>query len=268
MSPIITQGFGEGGAPVAPSVPVLSVADNGDGSGGVATVSGSDSGTTNVIYTEPYAGAISSGSWTSSGGTTGDGTADLSLPVGWYFGFVSSTGSGGAVSISELVYFDLNSGTVSVHYQCLEAVQAAIQAAVLVATGSVLIKKLAVDRSLKDQGVTLPAIILSPGTETMDRNAGVVGFDDVVYPVQVVTAQADNQESTLASGLSLWLKTRQNLARGFRQQPQSVRTMAPTINNVWVDPRQPVVPEAWKQNLLVSILNLNFLSREPRGFNT
>jgi hypothetical protein len=44
--------------------------------------------------------------------------------------------------------------------------------------------------------------------------------------------------------------------------------MAPTINNVWVDPRQPVVPEAWKQNLLVSILNLNFLSREPRGFNT
>ena len=61
----------------------LAIADNGDGTGGVATVTGSVGALTTVYYAT-FSGSMGSLTWTSAGSRTGDGTLALSLPVGYY----------------------------------------------------------------------------------------------------------------------------------------------------------------------------------------
>lgn len=81
------------------NIPLLSVADNGDGTGGIATVSGSTGGSTNTIWVAPYSqgGLV----FTNEGARVGDGTVPISLPPGNYIGYITSTlGSAGTDSRS------------------------------------------------------------------------------------------------------------------------------------------------------------------------
>lgn len=89
----------------APTIPTLSVTDNGDDTGGIATISGADDGTTNTVYTAPYGTAT----WTSQGSCTGDGTVDLDLDAGHYWVYCSS-GLSSNYSITEVEFLAVTTG--------------------------------------------------------------------------------------------------------------------------------------------------------------
>lgn len=105
---IISQGFGSassgGGGGGAINAPTLAVADNGDGTGGVATISGASSGTTNTVYVSQWSHSAGALSFTSAGSRSNNGTVNLSLTIGKYVGYVGSV-DGDAFNISNFVQF-------------------------------------------------------------------------------------------------------------------------------------------------------------------
>lgn len=79
------RGYGPvSGSGTAPNTPTLSITDNGDGTGAVAAVSGSSGGSSNTVYTAPWAAAGNNLTWTAATPRTGDGTVALSLTDGYY----------------------------------------------------------------------------------------------------------------------------------------------------------------------------------------
>lgn len=104
------QPSSEGGTSVA--APLLALADNGDGSGGVATISGSTTGATNRVYVQPLSWEISA-NWTLAGSRTGNGAVALSLATGHYYVYVESTlGSAKNVSLIKQVIVTAPATTV------------------------------------------------------------------------------------------------------------------------------------------------------------
>ena len=91
---LLGRGFG---AVSPPDAPTLTWADNGDGTGAVATIAGAAAGSTNKIYTVPRTG----GSWTLAGTRTGNGTIELDLAVGAYLAYLLSE-KDGACAISDV----------------------------------------------------------------------------------------------------------------------------------------------------------------------
>lgn len=115
--------FGGGGGviPPAPSTPTLSVSNNGDGSGGVATIT-AQSGTTNTLYAAPLVG---SGSLVFSlvGSRSGNGTIAIDspapFPLGTYVFQVLSTLGGPDSSASTVASLT----NVTVPISMTEAIQ-------------------------------------------------------------------------------------------------------------------------------------------------
>src|SRR5580704_8043474 len=91
-------------------------------------------------------------------------------------------------------------GWSSVFGRVLLATQRSIQSLGLdgIDTDSVVVQKLPVDRHLGvDDGVALPAILVTPQGETIDPASGTNLMDDVTYAVRVTLVDRDNQEPTL-----------------------------------------------------------------------
>ncbi len=88
-------------------LPTISVADNGDGTGGVATIAGTEAGSTNTVYVAPATGPPA---FASEGNRSGDGTVNRGLANGTYWAYVTSVGASGTVS-SQLVFFTVSGGT-------------------------------------------------------------------------------------------------------------------------------------------------------------
>lgn len=83
----LLKGFGPtGGGSTDPNIVTITVADNADGTGGVATLSGSTGGATNNVYVS----ADSPISFSLAGTRSGDGTVALSLVAGDYLAYVDS----------------------------------------------------------------------------------------------------------------------------------------------------------------------------------
>lgn len=83
-----TFGNNTGGSSADPSIPTLTFSDAGNGTGGTATIAGSDVGTTNTIYVSLISSPLS---FASAGSRSGNGTVTLSLGAGTYIGYVVST---------------------------------------------------------------------------------------------------------------------------------------------------------------------------------
>lgn len=114
------------GTPVSPpTAPTLVITDNGDDTGATATISGSDAGSSNIIYTAPYG----SDTWTNSGNRIGDGDVDLpDLNIGYYFGFCESTDAGG-MSVSNMEVFKVTAAAEAMILQIMEAMESQMNAA-------------------------------------------------------------------------------------------------------------------------------------------
>ncbi len=269
----LMRGFASGAATTAPASPTLAVADNGDGSGATATISGAGGDVTLTIYVLPFDGLeVEGATWRSCGSRASNGTLNLTLSTGHYFGYALAVDSGGGAA-SNVVYFSVTSGGESVLFQCLQSAQARIQAILLpgLTSGNVIVRKLPLDRYVgSGQPTTFPAILLTPVVERMPPLSGTVNFDDVTYGVLCTIVDRDNQEPTLAANLPRYTLWREKIARAFRNQRLAGVVLADGSNpiiNAEVDPGEQLIPAAWSANLYASALLLRFVSREPRGIS-
>jgi hypothetical protein len=246
--------------------PSLSVLDHGDNTGASASISLSEPSAANVVYLQNVSGEGIIGTWQVAGTRTGDGDVDLALPAGHYFAYVASSGDT-LTMVSSVVYFVVTDGALALHARCLDAVQARIRTLALpdLADERVIVQKFPMDRNLVgDEGLGLPAVIVSPRRAAMPPTVGTNGFDDVHYDVLVTIFDRDNEEPTLEADLDRQLLWREHIARAFRNQRL---TGVPEIINAEVDPVEELSKDGWKHQLMISNLLLRFTSRESRGFN-
>lgn len=257
-----------------PTSPTLTVADNADGTGAVATVAGSDTGATNTIYVQSVTGELGTGTWASGGSRTSDGAVDLDLDKGYYWGYCKSSLSG-SDAISSFVYFNVTDGADAYLWQCIQAVQARLQALTFdadipIANNSIVIRKLPLDKNLLTTpevksvfyGVQLPCIIVGPSAEIVNPTQGTNYRDDVNYSVLVTVVDADDQEPTLLRNLPEYLKWREQIRRAIHNQ------YLPGVSN---GAYGTIVPQdlpslaAWKQNYWAMAQIARFKNRETRG---
>lgn len=201
---------GSGGSSSPPATPALAVADNGDGTGAVATISGSATGSTNTVYTAPWAAAGNNLTWAAATPRTGDGTVALSLADGFYVARCEST-VGGIPAVQGAGWtepvFQVTGGSTytSVHKALAESVANTIRGMLGTSiigpvADSVRVRKVpwtndysSISPIPADKTHALPAIIVTYfDTETFDPTAGVNIRDDIGYPLAICFQQANN----------------------------------------------------------------------------
>lgn len=235
----------------------LAISDNADGSGGVATISGS-LGASNAVYCAAYSNGMGPATWTLAGSRVGDGAVGVAPGSGYYFWYCLTTGS---AQPSNLVNQNLTTGTQSVHYRCLLAVQSQVQALALAGIASNVVLQWMRPED-KPPIVSTPVIGICPvGRE--GQPGILTGKDDIDYPVLVGINDLGLFDTTLNIALrTLW---RQSIFRCFRNQPLPG---VPEIITTLTDP-EPIVDSAWfRKTMFVSALVFKFRSREVRGFGT
>ena len=252
------------------SRPTLSIADNADGTGGVATIADSTSGTIIDVFAQKVDGELGTDTWQMVGTRTGDGTVNVkpTSPTGYYWWYAESTqetdsgsdsgGSDDETVISNLVYQNLTDGNDAVMERCLTGVQSRIQSLTLldIPNANVVIHKAA-----EESKVPKPAVIISPaGPETMVPTAGTNVRDDIFYPVFVGIVAADNRDQT--TNRAKYLKWREQIARAHRNQHLPGVTEVYTMQ---IQTRDIVSPTWFANNLFVSAMVIQCVSREVRG---
>lgn len=241
----------------------LSITDNGNGTGAVATIGGGQPTATNIVYTAPVPGVLGSVTWTNSGNRVGNGTVALSLAKGYYWAHVSNTLvlADTITEVSNLVYFAVTDATEAVHERCLDAVQARIQGLALsgIPSAQVYVRKVPWTRE-----TTFPCVQIAPiGAEKIPRAGGTNLRDDIEYPVLVVIVDKDDQkQQTNRDRDLLW---RQRIIKAFRNQ------RLPGVSEVHqcvVEPQAINPPKDWiEQSAWVSAVRFNFVTREARGIS-
>ena len=188
-------------------VPVLSMADLGNGTGATATISGATAGTTNAVYAAvwPFSNFVLKGS------RTGNGAVALSMAVGPYLAFVLSSYET-ARELSNHVFFRVTDTSESVLVRILESVRDTIRGLSLVGVNStsVVYQKFPWDRT-----TVKPGVLIYPDRETIQPATNA--SDQLDYPVNVVYIRASNQD--LTDEMSATGKRRQQIRRAFEPSP-------------------------------------------------
>lgn len=228
----------------------LAITDNADGTA-TATISGSAGGTV-TVYSQAHSGELGTGTWTSRGSRTGNGTISITLAAGYYWWKAVESSD-----VAPLVYQNLTDGTEAVWYRCLTGVQAVIQGLSLtgISSGQVYVRKVPWDRD-----ITKPGIIVCPVKETSDPKAGTNERDDIGYGVHVVLIRASNQDAEV--NLALHLKQREQISRALRHQPLAGVS---EIYTVFIEPGPVIDPVSFAQQYDVQALVARCISREVRG---
>ncbi len=182
----------------------LTVADNQDGSGATATVSGSSGGAVVVYYQADPGRQLLAG-----GSRTGDGTVALSIPPGYYLGIAQVNGGG----ISSIVRFVVTREALAVHEQCIQALKQKILLLDLKGfpAGRVY------DQILpNDKLVDFPCIMLSIEGETEPEAGSLAELCDLQYPVRVwINTRADASTPANRAQYLMW---RQQIFRALENQ--------------------------------------------------
>ena len=257
---------GGGGSP--PAAPTLSVEDEGDGTGAEATIT-SDGGATNTVYVSPFSGLMGGGVWSSAGSRVGSGTLALSLAVGHYLGYTLSETAGGAMP-SAPVYFVVTDEASPVHFRCLDAIVARLQALGLdgIASGSIIAQHVPSTRRFfastgETPELTKPGIIVSPwGSESHNPNDGTNYRDVLGYPclVTFIASQLQHQLDTELAKRLLW---RETAIKAFRNQRIEG---VPEVEQAFVEPLTIVSPDVWLENLWHSAFIVRCRAQQTRGF--
>lgn len=220
-----------GGGGTAPATPTLSVVDNGDGTGAVATIVGSTAGSTNTVSTAPWSNAGNDLSWTAAPARIGDGAVSLSLPDGFYAARCASVLSGLPAAEGNEPLFQVTGGATysSAHKALAETVATRIRSMlgtniIGVLPDSVRTRKTAFLADFSGQAVVpasmqhaLPAIIICYfDQEEIDPNLGTNARDEIGYPITIVFAREGQSANTFCEdGDDLFLTWRQAVERTF-----------------------------------------------------
>lgn len=236
----------------------LTIADNADGTGGVATVSGSNVAATNTLYRASWTGLMGSLSWTASGSRVGDGAIAVALGTGFYVWQVISD-LAGVLTVGPLVFQNFTSTTLSLHKRILTAVGTRILSLGLTGiTGTKILEKW-FPRILKVDHAELPRIYISP-QDIEEDSGGLAKTDDVGYPVLICIGAILNRDSV--ADISTYTGWRRRIAKAFRNQ-KLVGVSEVQI----VKLRYGVLSEwdSYQNQLLGSALQLRCMVRETRG---
>lgn len=96
----------------------ISITDSANGTGGTATITGSDSAQTATIYAQRAGTRV----WSSAGSRSGNGTLSLTLTPGYYFAYCQGTVSS-TTSLSPVIgQFAITSETEAVHHRVKQAI--------------------------------------------------------------------------------------------------------------------------------------------------
>jgi hypothetical protein len=250
-------------AATVPAAPTLTLSDQQDGTGTTATIAGADGGTTNTVYYQTFSG-LGTGTWTSAGSRTGNGTVDVAVTTGHYLVYVKSVNSSGASSVSSVVYTVVTAATNAMHYDILVGVQARIQSIGLsgITNASVVVSKIEDRKIWSLTGISLPAVIITPTIERSNPREGVTSADTVTYGVRVTMLEKDNQEPTGTANLNRHLLWKEQIRKAFQNQ---ALTGVASVYHGYVDPVDCIIPAAYAQNLMATTLLLRFSVRESRG---
>jgi hypothetical protein len=104
----------------------LTLADQGDGSGILATAAGSDAGQAVTVYAQAVDPAFPAQAWAQAGTRTGNGTVALTLVAGYYFVYAAGVVSA-AAALSPVVYGRASNGSEDPHEACVNAVVARLR---------------------------------------------------------------------------------------------------------------------------------------------
>ena len=241
------------------AIPRLTILDNRDGSGAVATIYGSTAGSTNTVYTTRFGGDVTSINFQSAGNRTGDGNLSIAEPTtGRYYAYVHST-LGGSDAVSGIVGFAVsNDGDLDdeFHYACCQAVQQQIQALGLpnIDNDKVVILKLPFRAIAK---VGAHGIIVTPQSET--RQPADDARDLVGYRIQVTFFQASNQD--LEANLRDFLVWRERVSKALSE----LSFAAPTwVHRTAVGPGPVVLPGAFRAQFDAGAVTLTMYTYQTR----
>ena len=236
--------------------PTLTVADQADGTGATATITGATAGTTNTVYTAAW--PLST--FASSGSRVGNGTVDLSLSTGPYLAYVLSDLSG-VQALSNLVQFRATGGTLSVHEQCLEAVRDMISALSLtdITDTDVIVQKFAWNTT---PATITEGIFVCPSGEINQPTSNQ--RNTVIYPVLVVFVAKSNR--VLTTGLSRMLTWREQVRRAADSAPTATNAIVAAVSELYRCEVQPGECFNWTgfgAMWDIGFLTIRCMAREP-----
>lgn len=228
----------------------LSVTDNADGTGAVATITGS-SGGANVVYVQNVDGELGSLTWTAAGNRTGDGTVSLAPAKGYYWAYCLT----GGTALSGLVYFQVTDGLDSVLSRCAAAVKARLQLLALPPTALVL--DTINDRDPGEE--SYPCTVLTTEGASQTNESALNGRDDLGQPVRCLVKDVCTAfDSAQLQTYRLW---RQGIFRAFHNQrlPGVIESVRNRVELGAVTPTVSDRPQ------MVFELLIRCVTREVRG---
>lgn len=243
----------------------ITITDNADGTGAVATIAGGNAGATNSVYVSSWDGELGATSWMLAGSRTGNGTVNLSLAKGYWWTHCKSDVSG-VVELTNLEYFAVTDSVEAVMMRCMRAVKARVQGMTLagVDNANIVIVKAFSERIIGEgQTYKFPCIQIGPfAGENMNFLEGTNARDDVGYPVMVIVFDKGNQDYSEAD-LPAVTKWREQIARAFRNQ---YLVGVPEVFLTACEPQVILAREMFiRQDVIASGLVFRFTSREARG---
>jgi hypothetical protein len=248
----------------------MTVADNADGTGSVATITDS-SGASNSVYYSLFSGGTDVGSyaWTLGGTRTGDGTVAMAITTLGYYQYMLVAGSFSPTN-SVVVYGRVsNAALAEAHEQFLDGTINRINQLSLVPTTSVLKRWFVRAQDPEIQAmiagqITAPIITVSPNGQ--EEYAGMVtGEDDVILPAQVSIVYPGNADTV--AKLTEALSFRNRIARAMRYQ-RLIGLTGEAAKQLTVVPKpgQIVDPDIFNgQNLLAGHYYFGLHVRQTRG---
>ena len=229
--------------------PTLTIADNADGTGAVATIAGATAGTTNTVYTSNWPLTT----FASGGSRTGDGVVALTLGNGPHLAYVIST-YGDVTNVSNLVHFRTTDTGQAILKDCLDAVRTMILGLSLadLTSANVVVRKLPWNREPLDEGVFIHPVPERYGQGTNLR-------DDVGYGVMVTMIRKSNQN--LTSNMNAFAVWRQSISNALRRGSSTFGVAE--VYNLTIEPAAVYLPEAFAKNYDVGAVLVRCFSREP-----
>lgn len=224
------------------------------------TVAGTAGGAV-TVFTSPFIGEVGSGTWTSAGGRTGNGTVDLSLDAGHYWLTAAEAGVYAAPA-----YATVEDDSDPVRNRCLEAVATRIRALLLKATdvNGVETAIPVLVRQNVNSGLTLsyPCIEVRRSPSPDRDMSSLNNRDDVGYGVLVLIKERAGSGQNADAAVKVHDRRYQAICRAFRQQrlpgvSESVRCLVEEAPEFEVQPNE--------MELNIGSLLVLCVCREARG---
>lgn len=236
----------------------LTIADNGNGTGGVATIAGSPGGSSNELFRAQFQGAEGNLIWQSAGTRVGDGTIAFSVtPRNYWLWYVKST-NGTVVDVSELVHKAITDSTyLSVRTRAINAIYDRLRTMSFdELTVDDVIVLVATDEPLQKWPCVFIVRDAVPDTYVGGNNIR----DDVSYPFQVCFQ--DRTDARSQTNVAKWDLWREKAERAFRNQ------RLPGVTENWSCILEPTmvlqeIPKVYQH--VVSSFTVRVVSREVRG---